>query len=69
MPIYSYKCKQCGAIFDFLVGVGTGDEELKCPKCNSKNLLKLLSTFGVRMGSSSSSSSCPTGTCSLSGDD
>ncbi|MDI6840603.1 MAG: zinc ribbon domain-containing protein [bacterium] len=64
MPVYSYKCKKCGKEFDLLVGVGKGDEELKCQKCGSKNLERLLSPCGVRVGSLSSSSSdipsCPT---------
>jgi len=66
MPVYSYKCKDCVKKFDLLVGVGKGNEELKCQKCGSKNLERLFSSFGVRAGSSSSNiSSCPTGTCQL----
>lgn len=66
MPVYSYKCEDCGAEFDLLVGVGRGDEELKCQKCGSKNLKRLLSSFGFKIeGSSSDSLSCPTGTCPL----
>jgi len=69
MPLYLYRCEVCNETFDFLAGVGTGDEKPKCPRCKSTNVQKLLSTFGVRTGSSSGSSSCPTGTCSLSGGD
>ena len=65
MPIYSYKCKECGAVFDLLVGVGKDSAEPQCPECKSKRFARILSTFAVRMGVSSSSSSCPTGTCSL----
>lgn len=66
MPVYSYKCKDCGEEFDLLVGVGQGSEELKCRKCGSKNLDRMLTSFGVGAESSSiGSSSCPTGTCSL----
>lgn len=69
MPIYSYKCQECGEVFDFLVGVGTGGEEPSCPKCKSKKIEKIFSTFGVRVGGSSGGSySCPTGTCPYSGD-
>jgi putative FmdB family regulatory protein len=69
MPIYSYKCNECGTVFDMLVGIGKGSEKPQCPKCKSKKLERILSTFAVRMGNSSYSSSCPTGTCSLSGGD
>ncbi|MCK4352271.1 zinc ribbon domain-containing protein [candidate division WOR-3 bacterium] len=69
MPVYSYKCKECNEEFDLLIGVGKGNKELKCPKCGSQKLERLLSSFGVRMGGlSTGSSSCPTcstGTCSL----
>lgn len=66
MPIYSYKCKDCGREFDLLVGVGKGDQKPRCQKCGSKNIERQLSPCAVRMGSSGvSSSSCPTGTCSL----
>lgn len=66
MPIYSYECKDCGQEFDLLVGIGEGAEELRCQKCGSRNLERKFSSFAVRMESSSTgSSSCPTGTCSL----
>jgi putative FmdB family regulatory protein len=66
MPIYEYKCKDCGEIFDFLVIKKS--EKPKCKKCGSVNLEKHFSAFGVRKGDSSSgSSSCPTGTCPLPG--
>ena len=28
MPIYEYKCKDCGKVSEFLVGVGQQDEEI-----------------------------------------
>lgn len=61
MPIYSYKCKECGEEFDYLVFAKKDEEEIECRKCGSKNLEKLLSTFGLG-GSSSSSSECTTPT-------
>ncbi len=64
MPIYSYECKDCGEKFDMLVGVGTGGEELKCKKCNSKRVQKVPTTFSFTINGGSSGS-CPTGTCNL----
>ena len=66
MPIYSYACKDCGHKFDSLVGIISEKPELKCEKCGSENIEKLLGSFSV--GSSgdkagSSGESCPTGTC------
>jgi len=41
MPIYEYKCRDCGKISEFLVGVGQLDEEISAEggsvsgrKCN-----------------------------------
>jgi putative FmdB family regulatory protein len=65
MPIYSYKCKDCGEQFDLLVGMTAEKAQLKCSKCNSKNIEKVISTFSVggQRGSSSTGSSCSTGSC------
>ena len=73
MPIYSYKCKDCGKIFDLLLGVTREKTELKCKKCGSKNIEKQFSTFGIDTAGSSGNASlpsyptgsCPTGTCPL----
>ena len=62
MPVYSYKCKDCGKEFDILVGVGEGNEELKCEKCGSKDIERLLSIFGTGSSSSDNSSVCTTPT-------
>jgi putative FmdB family regulatory protein len=69
MPIYTYKCKKCGEIFDFLSGVGKGSEIPVCPKCKSRTVEKMFATFGVKMGASTSASTCATGTCPLSKND
>jgi len=66
MPVYTYICKDCGEKFDLLIGVTSEETELKCKKCNSRNIDKILSSFSVgNSGNKSSSSgpSCPTGTC------
>ncbi len=47
MPLYSYKCKDCGGKFDCLVFSEKDKLEVKCNKCESKNIEKLLSTFGL----------------------
>lgn len=33
MPIYEYRCSQCGAISEFLVGVNHKEEALSCKQC------------------------------------
>ena len=56
MPIYEYKCKKCGWTFEFLVRESVKPE---CPKCKSKRLEKLLSTFSA--GVPKDSCACPAG--------
>ena len=66
MSIYEYRCKKCGHVTSFLEGLGR-KEAHKCEKCGSRDTEKILSTFAAQTkGSSSGSSSCPTGTCPLS---
>lgn len=42
MPIYEYKCQDCGNIFEKLT---YKEEEIECPYCSGKNIKKLISLF------------------------
>ncbi len=44
MPIYEYRCDKCGEEFEKLV---FGTTEVECPKCNSKEITKKFSVFGM----------------------
>ena len=48
MPVYEYKCKECGEKFEKLVKM---DAEVRCPKCGGE-VEKLISAFNF---------SCPVG--------
>ncbi len=50
MPIFEYKCADCGEEFEELV---FGDDKPACPKCSSNNTNKLMSCcrFGSGGGS------------------
>ncbi len=65
MPMYTYICKDCGEKFDLLMGMTSEKPELKCKKCNSRNIARSFSAFSVGSSRDKSSSgpSCPTGTC------
>ncbi|MGQ9776380.1 MAG: FmdB family zinc ribbon protein [Thermodesulfobacteriota bacterium] len=43
MPIYEYRCNDCGAISEFLVGVTSKGEALTCKQCGGSQLEKMLS--------------------------
>jgi putative FmdB family regulatory protein len=55
MPIYTYKCRDCNEIFDFLMIDKT--EKPTCIKCGSDKLERKIATFGVNTNTSSKSSS------------
>ena len=65
MPIFVYECKKCGEKFELLMGVTAEKPKMLCPKCQSKKIIKLLSTSNISMGKSSSGGSCSSGCCSL----
>jgi len=56
MPIYEYRCRECGQQFEKLVR--TFDPgEVNCVFCHSLNMERLLSSPLIRMGKSSESTS------------
>jgi putative FmdB family regulatory protein len=44
MPLYEYQCRACSHNFERLV---RGSEQPSCPSCQSGDIERLLSTFGV----------------------
>jgi len=64
MPIYEYKCKKCGSLFDVFQSIGASNENVNCPSCGEAKPDRIFSTFGS--GSSSYSGSGSAG-CSSSG--
>jgi len=43
MPIYEYRCNQCGYVSEILTGVGSHGDLPFCKNCGSYNLQKLIS--------------------------
>ncbi|MFA6281008.1 MAG: zinc ribbon domain-containing protein [Candidatus Omnitrophota bacterium] len=66
MPLYSYQCKKCLEKFDLLVGMNQDKQDLKCPKCSSRDIEKQFASFAISGGSSGGHScgSCSSGNCS-----
>jgi len=51
MPIYEYKCENCGTMNEFIVF--RDDEQLECKTCHSANLRKLMSVHNTPWSSGS----------------
>jgi len=77
MPIFEYRCQQCGHQFDFL-DRGRGDGAVRCPRCQAKELTRLPSGFAVGRTSRSTEAGCdhcpaagqqicPGGSCPMAG--
>lgn len=65
MPIFEFKCKNCGNEFEKLVRNSKSD--ISCPKCKSKDTEKQFSSFavsGLSSGGHSHSGGCSCGSCS-----
>jgi putative FmdB family regulatory protein len=56
MPIYEYRCTECGKRFSRLQLVGANAKDTSCPKCESEKVERLISSFA-------STSSGPDATC------
>ncbi len=65
MPIYEYRCMECEEEFETLV-LGSA-EDIKCPKCSSPNLKRLMSACGFKSDGEFTSSSGPSACASCSG--
>ena len=68
MPIFEYNCGKCGHEFEELVV--NSKEKVKCPKCKSGKVKKLMSAASFKSGGNFSSSAgpscsgCTSGNCS-----
>jgi putative FmdB family regulatory protein len=61
MPIYEYRCKKCGEVFERFMKVNEKGGSLTCPYCGGRKAEKVLSSFSSSKGSESASSCGPTG--------
>ncbi|OGP96077.1 MAG: hypothetical protein A2157_18990 [Deltaproteobacteria bacterium RBG_16_47_11] len=66
MPIYEYRCRKCGKVFEMIQKMDEGGEALKCSSCGQKGPEKLMSccfssSKGSELLSPAPSSSCGSG--------
>lgn len=54
MPIFEYRCQDCGAVFEILTLSGSaGQENIRCSVCTSSKVDKLISAGNIRQGKNS----------------
>lgn len=65
MPIYEYRCEDCGNKFEKLVRRAADAPGVECPFCGQKHLQQEHSTFAAHAGGSKSAEmpACPGGRC------
>lgn len=56
MPIYEFKCTKCEEFFEVIV-MGSKEDAVKCPKCESSEFERVVSKTNFKMGSSGGGSS------------
>jgi putative FmdB family regulatory protein len=61
MPIYEYRCEECGKVFEEIVS-SNQIKPLPCPACTSQKTEKLMSRIGgIGMGKGSGDFACSSG--------
>jgi putative FmdB family regulatory protein len=56
MPIYEYVCLKCNNKFALLQSLYPAQNDSECPKCSSKEVKKIISSFCSPSGSGGSHS-------------
>jgi putative FmdB family regulatory protein len=47
MPIYEYRCAECGLTFSLLRPMSQSNAEATCPHCTATNTRRLVSSFAA----------------------
>ncbi len=72
MPIYEFQCRSCGYVFELLLMSKEEMKDVRCAKCASPDIGKLMSAANVATSTSKSSSGsspsytthkCKSGSC------
>ena len=58
MPIYEYKCGDCGKTTEFLEGVGQGKIKKKCEYCGGTQLKKIFSAVNITISGGQDGKTC-----------
>jgi putative FmdB family regulatory protein len=60
MPLYEYRCADCGTRFEILQRLGETAAGLCCPHCGKSRLAKQFSTFSASSTGAASEPACQT---------
>jgi putative FmdB family regulatory protein len=64
MPLYEYKCNECGENFEKMVRLSDTAMPQECPRCGCRDTSKQISQFAARLSSAAvsagGSSGCAT---------
>jgi len=62
MPIYEFRCIECGHIQEIITTGGSDSLEMKCESCKGETMERVLSTVSYAMGSSKGDAAGPSAT-------
>lgn len=63
MPMYEFRCRDCGERFEELRSVNEPDAGVECPQCGGGRVERLLSSFATSGGASQSGGSSGGSSC------
>ncbi|NWF85156.1 MAG: zinc ribbon domain-containing protein [Bryobacteraceae bacterium] len=52
MPMYEYRCEECGRLYEQLRRMSDADADLTCPHCGSTQVKRQWSSCAISGGSS-----------------
>jgi len=58
MPIYIFRCQECGNVCEFLLPGSSGNEKPVCRSCGSQNMRRLMSAPSLLRNPTDSSTTC-----------
>lgn len=58
MPVYQYKCHECGEVSEFVLPISSDSQALNCHGCGSQNLERLISAVSLLKNVTRSGSTC-----------
>jgi putative FmdB family regulatory protein len=48
MPVYEYRCEECGRTYEQIRRMSDADKDLACPSCASPKIERLFSAFATK---------------------